>query len=150
MICEQSKIYQDQSVMNFRNKNIVFNFSGHSVDNHGFPNDYKIIDLPMNVNILAENADLLISKYIVEQCAKNGLTELNFNPILILTSYNPLIAPIIYIVTQLFGGKLPVIALSVVDNSEGKRVVKYILPTVLRKRIRTERPQIYESGLVIK
>jgi hypothetical protein len=149
MITEQTKIYQDQSIMNSRSLNIVFNFSGHDVLNHGFPEDYKIIDLPMSVNVLADDADLLISKYIVEKCKENGIHDLNFNPILVLTTYNPLIAPLIYIVTQLFGGKLPIIAFSVVEPSKGKREVKYILPSILRKRIRNERPQIQQTGLII-
>jgi hypothetical protein len=149
MICEQTKIYQDQTVMNSRNLNIVFNFSGHDISKHGFPEDYKIVDLPMSVNVLADDADILISKYIVEKCSENGIYDLNFIPIIVLTTYNPLIAPLIYIVTQLFGGKLPIIAFSTVDPSKGKREVKYILPSVLRKRIRNERPQLQQFGLII-
>jgi hypothetical protein len=141
----QETIWQDQTAI-VRNNQIVLNFSGHPVDSQWFPKNYKVVELPMQVNTQALNADKIIAEHIVKKLEEIDVTNLNFIPILVLPSYKPLIAPIIYIVTHLFGGKLPVISIQLRDENNGKINPKYLMPSVMRTRIRSVRPEYANSN----
>jgi hypothetical protein len=146
----ENKIWQNKNTLS-RNKQIVLNFYGHPLGNQWFPDNFTIIELPMQVNIQAVDADKIIAEHIVKKLEVETITNLNFIPIIVLPSYKPLIAPLIYIVTQLFGGKLPVIANQMTDVDENLTEAKYLMSSVIRTRIRPLRPEytISNDALII-
>jgi hypothetical protein len=147
----QDKMWQSQKFMKKRNANIVLNFTNHPPKVDMYPKHYKFINLPMTVNVYADNADILVAEYIVKKLEENNIDHLNFIPIVILPTYLPLIVPLVYIITQLFGNKLPIItAYTANDEVEDSSVPKYLIPGAIKARIRPHRPEhIKHDGLVV-
>jgi hypothetical protein len=147
----QAKMWQSQKYMKNRNAYIVLNFTNHPPKKGMYPEHYIFINLPMTVNVNADNADVKVAEYITRKLEEYDIDHLNFIPIVILPNYSPLIVPIVYIITQLFGSKLPIItSYTNIDDDEGYCVPKYLIPGAIKSRIRPYRPEhIKHDGLVI-
>jgi hypothetical protein len=147
----QAKMWQSQKYMKKRDASIVLNFTNHPPKIDLYPKHFTFINLPMTVNVYADNADVLVAEYIVKKLHENNIDHLNFIPIVILPSYLPLVVPLVYIITQLFGSKLPIItAYTANDEEEQNRTPKYLIPGAIKSRIRPHRPEhIKHDGLVI-
>jgi hypothetical protein len=146
----QNLLYYDRKTMRGRDAHIVLNFSGHPVRKHLYPERYIFIECPMQVNLLAEDVDIKIADYIIKRLADEGIDNLNFIPIIINPSYKALIVPLIYIIANLFGGKLPIVSTLLVDKKDNDLKARYLIPSMIKARVRASRPEYkHFDGLII-
>jgi hypothetical protein len=145
----KSQLYQDQDFMDKQGDNfVIFNFTSHKIKPNYYPDKYPIIDFPMNVNIWAEDLDLIILRYINENIKGYGLISKPFQPLVILPQYQPLQLLILNLVAEVCNCPHPIVT-SIRQDQFGVKKPFYIIQSQIRKRARPERSEFQLSGLIV-
>jgi hypothetical protein len=143
------QLYQDQEFMDKQGDNfVILNFSSHKVKPNFYPEKYPIIDFPMNINIWAEDLDLIVLEYIREKIETAGYGEIRFQPLIILPQYHPIQLLVINIISEVCHCPSPIITYLRQDQHGIKRPL-YLIQSEIRKRTRPKRSNFQMNGLVV-
>jgi hypothetical protein len=146
----EPNLYQSQNFMDKQGNNfIVLNFMSHSVEIGIFPENYFILDLPMNLNIHADNLDLTVLNFVKDKLKEMNINVRQLKPIVILPPFQPIQFLIYEVVSELFNSKHPIIA-RIAENKNSLITANYFVGAGMRKRFRELRPEIKSAGLVVK
>jgi hypothetical protein len=146
----EPRIFQSPQFMESQGKNyIILNFSTHKVKPGLYPDYYPIVDLPMNVNIFADDLDLIVFEYVKKTISDSGFDVNNYKPLVILPQYDPIKFLIYQIVSEIFAYVYPIIT-QISQNKAGKREPYYFISAGIRKRLRPFRPELENKGLIVK
>jgi hypothetical protein len=146
----EPRIFQSPQFMESQGKNyIILNFSTHPVKPGFYPDYYPIVDLPMNVNIFAEDLDLIVFEYVKKTIQDAGYDINDFKPLVILPQFDPIKFLIFQIVSEIFAYVYAIIT-QISQNKDGKREPYYFVSSGVRKRLRPLRPELENKGLIVK
>lgn len=145
-------LFQDQEFINNQvGKIVILNFSAHKIKEGIYPSKYQIINFPIDVEINTPNIDLIILDFVKTKLIQNGFLSFNFIPIVILPNYQSIQLLVYHIIAELWDGAFPITARIVNSKIDPNTMaLSYLVPALLKKRLRKQRDFIKNEGLIIK
>jgi hypothetical protein len=144
-------IFQDNSFLSNKNNQIVIlNFSTHRIKKGIFPEEYPVINFPLDVNVNTPDLDLILLNFVKEKLINNGYPTFNFMPLVILPNYQSIQLLIYHIISELWDGVYP-ITTRITRSKTNPNLFEpsYFVPGLIKKRLRRERDILKQEGLII-